>query len=1011
MVGPASGATQQAQQPASQTPKSGKKGQQQAQTPPRATKNDVFDQQENVTEEEDDEGEEYEETDAGGEGNDVAGQAQSGVGGAKSQAEGAAQTAQDQGGAGGEDEEAVPIGSVQQDGSVAREDGDVIGSVATGDPKKLEGSIVDQTGDILDNEGNVVGTADPNAANAGEGAEGAEGAVGGAVDGAKDATEDAAGEAGEAGDAEGATGEAKDAGEAAEGAQDATEGAPDVAEGAEGAVEGAEDTAEGAEGAVEGAEDTAEGAKDTAEGAAEDALPKVGENIGVPLDELQFLKAEGPLSFKKNGEVIDAKGNNLGKLTEGDRRQLADDEIQTITEQGQLIGDDGTILGQMELTEGIADKLNEVFSELPGLGLSAPFEIGKHGNVSDSAGNKLGEVTEGDPKELAEQDIKDITEEGELIGKEGRVFGKMKFDNLGGLKEQLQRSSIPSPEILEGKEVNKAGKVVDEKGGVWGKVVEGDAKKMAGRKCDAEGKIWNDSGKVMGRAEALPESERELDEEAPFEAFPGAKVQKNGDVIYEGTKVGEIVQGDPKKMEGHEVDPDGDINDKHGNTLGHAERYDEPEPEPEPEVDNTLLAGKRVNKAGNLVDDKGSLFGRVVEGDVLKLVGKMADKDGNIWSENGQVIGRAELLPESERETKKEGPFANYQGCKVNKDGKVVSLQGEIIGRLTEGDAKNLAGHEVDPDGDVVDSQGNAIGKAERWEEEEPEKKHHPCAGYRVNSEGNVVDETGEIIGKLTSGKLEDCRGIDIDDDGDVSNQKNETIGHVTRIQDCNPEKTQEEIEAEERAAEEQRLAEEQAAEEAAEKEKDSKLAKRLSYTIEQYMEKVNPILKDITTRIENAEATPKEELDEEQLVKDVKPLIEEGGKILSDCNSEIRSYDPDGRIQTQAKMNASTGEGTPEEHRLAEQLKHMSQEVQGTIDNAKKKLAGMPHAKEALNPLWALLSEPLFQIIAAVGLLLSGVLGLVGKLLGGLGLDGIFGKLMGGLGVDKLVKGLTGKK
>jgi hypothetical protein len=40
-----------------------------------------------------------------------------------------------------------------------------------------------------------------------------------------------------------------------------------------------------------------------------------------------------------------------------------------------------------------------------------------------------------------------------------------------------------------------------------------------------------------------------------------------------------------------------------------------------------------------------------------------------------------------------------------------------------------------------------------------------------------------------------------------------------------------------------------------------------------------------------------------------------------------------------------------------------------------------MPHAKKELNPLWGLLAEPLFQIIAAVGLLLNGVLGLVGKL------------------------------
>lgn len=77
------------------------------------------------------------------------------------------------------------------------------------------------------------------------------------------------------------------------------------------------------------------------------------------------------------------------------------------------------------------------------------------------------------------------------------------------------------------------------------------------------------------------------------------------------------------------------------------------------------------------------------------------------------------------------------------------------------------------------------------------------------------------------------------------------------------------------------------------------------------------------------------------------------------------------------------------------------------TIDNAKKKIADMPHAKKKLNPLWALLTEPLFQIIAAVGLLLSGVLGLVGRLLNGLGLGGLVNGLLGGLGIDKLLKGL----
>lgn len=64
-----------------------------------------------------------------------------------------------------------------------------------------------------------------------------------------------------------------------------------------------------------------------------------------------------------------------------------------------------------------------------------------------------------------------------------------------------------------------------------------------------------------------------------------------------------------------------------------------------------------------------------------------------------------------------------------------------------------------------------------------------------------------------------------------------------------------------------------------------------------------------------------------------------------------------------------------------ADFLVQLTENVHKSIEKAKKRIADMPHAKKKLNPLWALLSEPLGQIIAAVGLLLSGVLGLVGKL------------------------------
>jgi hypothetical protein len=71
-----------------------------------------------------------------------------------------------------------------------------------------------------------------------------------------------------------------------------------------------------------------------------------------------------------------------------------------------------------------------------------------------------------------------------------------------------------------------------------------------------------------------------------------------------------------------------------------------------------------------------------------------------------------------------------------------------------------------------------------------------------------------------------------------------------------------------------------------------------------------------------------------------------------------------------------------PRIYHLAGALKELTQTVVKTIDNGRTRIQDMPHAKKKLNPLWSLLAEPLFQIIAAVGLLLSGVLGLVSRLL-----------------------------
>lgn len=100
----------------------------------------------------------------------------------------------------------------------------------------------------------------------------------------------------------------------------------------------------------------------------------------------------------------------------------------------------------------------------------------------------------------------------------------------------------------------------------------------------------------------------------------------------------------------------------------------------------SILAGKKINKAGFAVDSHGIIYGKLVEGDAKRLVGRMCGKEGQVFSEGGDVVGRVELVPESEREGSKEGPFAGFESAIVTKEGTVRNgPDGDVIGRLIEG--------------------------------------------------------------------------------------------------------------------------------------------------------------------------------------------------------------------------------------------------------------------------------------------------------------------------------------
>lgn len=511
--------------------------------------------------------------------------------------------------------------------------------------------------------GGIARTAGSAVSGVGQTAKDATSAVGGTAKTATDAAGDATGTqdvTGAVGDtAKGATDAAGDVVEGVTGA------AGDEAEGVADAPE------EVADGVTQQAKPTAEGALSGAPSHVGSKAQGLTEQAPIPLDDIPSLSPsvankvvamfDGPFTIADGGKVIDQSGKVLGKLAAGsDIQDLIGKEVKGIDEHGNLLGENDTVLGKVDIApEGsmaervkeevpeAADRLNALqeaqkqapikipffTSSVAGKVIAmfqSPFNIAEDGQVTDQNGRILGKLAEGqDYKSLVGKDIKGIDEHGNLLGSNDTELGKVdlmpegsiverireevpeaaeRLDAIEAAKQQAEEAAGPNISILEGLKINKAGNVVDENGNPVGRVKSGDLKKLAGKMPDKDGKVWDDRGNVIGEVELLPEAIK--NEAAPFEDFPDATVDKFGKVIYDGRQVGVVVGDDWQKLIGKKVDADGDILDKNGNVIGHAERQEEEEPsEPEEEpIDYSMLKDKKVNKLGNVVDDKGQVW-------------------------------------------------------------------------------------------------------------------------------------------------------------------------------------------------------------------------------------------------------------------------------------------------------------------------------------------------------------------------------------------------------------------
>jgi hypothetical protein len=181
------------------------------------------------------------------------------------------------------------------------------------------------------------------------------------------------------------------------------------------------------------------------------------------------------------------------------------------------------------------------------------------------------------------------------------------------------------------------------------------------------------------------------------------------------------------------------------------------------------------------------------------------------------------------------------------------------------------------------------------------------------------------------------------------------------------------------------------------------KVEARLCEIVEAALKGIKPWLSMMVERCDEAEGKKRksEDFDEKAFVESMKPIIKQASEILEGALAEINTLDPDKKCQRRAQRNAEDNNASPKQRKIADGLKELTTTVQEAIKNCKEKVSGMPTAKSELDKMFGMLSQPLFQILSAVGLLVYGVLNLLGQILDAIGLGGALRGILEGLGLN----------
>ncbi|KAL4882989.1 hypothetical protein BJY04DRAFT_226791 [Aspergillus karnatakaensis] len=600
------------------------------------------------------------------------------------------------------------------------------------------------------------------------------------------------------------------------------------------------------------------------------------------------------------GNVVTPDGVAVGELIDGDLKRICRERFQ-LDAQGLFRDYRGRAIGTARPIS--ADNAPP-----------APFAeqrcllVAEDGWVQNEKSMRVGKLVKGDASRVVGSSV---DEDGDILDQRGNVIGHA---------EPWDESEVVDLSLLQGLSPNKQGFVVSAQGPI-AQVDTGDQAAAAGKPIDKDGKIRNDGGEVVGRVSLISENERQ--QLGQFGGLGDLVATASGFVEdIDGTIVGRIVEGDPRVVRGASVHGRGEIVDQDGEIKGLAERCEQPI------EDFSALDGMTVNKLGNVVDEEGSIVGRVVAGAPKKLVGRRVDREGKIWSDASKLIGQAEPLAEKERGTS--CTFSDLKSLTVGKDGMVLDHSRQVVRRLIDGKPEALEGQVVNGDGKLFDEAGRQIGQAERWIPE----------GLNFESPSNLSSDPT------------------LSPDGRVTDQKHD----------------------------------------------DTQVAERMCEVVQRIQDSVGLLSVQITKHIENAAKAPKEGIDEDQVVDDLTPLIQEAGNVLEECNSALQAIDPDGDL---AALISTRG-ASPRlalGYQLADLVRQLLQTVFDLMQKPKHLLAVIPHARGRVSRLWATLFDLVFRIVTAVGLLVFKVVGLYSRALDFFRLGGPLRSILIGLGVDKLLE------